>query len=164
MLDFDRQPTPRSAEETELETVSLDDFKTEEEPVLLSPTIHENEEIEEEEEIAAAQDAAKNSGLVFAIPDSDYEENTENTFSADAFKEYNESFSLISHNHKNNGRHNSSRGFGSPVILILACVVLCLLAIIAYYLLVKPTQAGITVGENFNNLFSFALKVVYKPW
>ncbi len=157
-------------EDEELETVSLSDFSEElPEPQITEPF---NENVQEDTDASsfissetdeeATKTEPQSSGLIFAVPDDDFDESDQKLYSNEAFEDYNNSFSLITHN----GGKNQKKGCrgGSLAISILLCVVLCLLAIIAYYLLVKPMQTGVNVGENFNNLFSFALKGVFKPW
>ncbi len=172
-------------DDSELETVSLEDFcdstdnetnETVEPEIEKSPEIEpENEETEEEneEDIEIPQDdetetdiPVNDSGLVFGHKEFDDEDESDSTvFSSDVFKQYNENFSLITPINEKNKRYKHGRNRGnSPIILILLCLVLCLLGIIIYFLFIKPTQAGITIGENFNNLFSFALKGVHRPW
>lgn len=149
--------------EEELKTVSLEDFATENETVAFvedTTADDTNGDALENDHVLPT-----NSGLVFAEGDDADDESYETVFSADVFKKYNETFSLISPVNDKNGRYKHGRNRGnSTIILILFCLVLCLLAVIIYFLLVKPAQSGIDIVENFNNLFSFALKGVYRPW
>lgn len=161
-------------DEDELETVSLEDFTTEGDEVNQLSDETESEADAFVENIVADDtndDAPVNNdtlpydvGLVYAEDEGD-DETDETVFSSDVFKQYNDDFSLIAPVSDKNKRykHGQNRG-NSPIILILFCLVLCLLAVIIYFLLVKPAQAGTDIGENFSNLFSFALKGVYKPW
>ena len=161
--DLEQSLDEGNENEEELETVSLEDFATQNEAdAFLDDTIADD----------TVEDAAENdnvlphnSSLVFAECEDNEEDDNETVFTADVFKKYNETFSLIDPVNDRNGRYKHGRNRGnSAIILILFCLVLCLLAVIIYFLLVKPAQAGIDIVENFNNLFSFALKGVNWPW
>ncbi len=171
-------------DEEELETVSLEDFGNAQNDEITEAgskaevqneegndgAADEAEDLAEDKEDNSAEDseddnaAESNSaplGLIYAIPDDDYADDDEPThFSADVFKEYNENFSLIGHidDEDEKPRRRGRYRRRSPIIPILISLVLCLAAVIIYFLLVKPTQAGIDIGENFSNLFSLALK------
>ena len=187
-LNADEQIT--ETDDDELETVSLEDFgnaqndeATEDDAKTEVENEEENddaadeaEDLAEDKEDNSAEDsegdnaAESNSaplGLIYAVPDDDYADDDEPThFSADVFKEYNENFSLIGHidDEDDNPRRRGRYRRRSPIIPILISLVLCLAAVIIYFLLVKPTQAGIDIGENFSNLFSLALKEGSSLW
>ncbi len=151
--------TNDSAEE--LETVSLEDFSAKNESATLEVDI--TREDTDEEFIENDNVLPNNGGLV--LPENfDEDEADEAVFDSDIFKKYNEDYSLINPaNNRNNHKKGRNRG-SSPIILILFCLVLCLIGVMVYFLLVKPAQAGIDIGENFHNLFSFVLKGVYRLW
>ncbi len=143
--------------EAELETVSLENIAAQNE----ANTFVEDTTADDTDEDATENDTVlpSSSDLVFAEG-----EDNETVFTADVFKKYNETFSLINPANNRNGYKNGRNRGNSPIILILFCLVLCLLGVIIYFLLVKPAQADIDIVENFNNLFSFALKGVNRPW
>lgn len=51
-------------------------------------------------------------------------------------------------------KHSKSRNT-SPILTILICFLLCLIGILAYFLILKPLQSGISISDNFFRLIPF---------
>ena len=173
--EIEQSADENDEDEEELVTVSLEDFGAEgeqadeisDETESEADALTEDTAADDTNEAATDNDAdlPDDSGLVFDEGEEAEDETDETVFTSDVFKQYNDTFSLITPVADKNKRYKHGRSSGnSPILLILFCLVLCLLAVIIYFLLVKPAQAGIDIGENFSNLFSFALKGVNRIW
>ena len=113
----------------------------------------------EEEETLDKSDISEDSytaDMLLSLEDDEYKVDKHFDYTSDDYSLLHGSFERPVSRDRTKGRSkHSKQPEGSPLILILICILLCLVGILTYFVVLKPLMSGISISENFRQLIPF---------
>lgn len=94
-----------------------------------------------------------NSDILLAVDEDEPQDSTD--YDVEAFPLIHTCDGTVPHKKPRSHSKHSKPSASSPLLAILICLLLCLIGILAYFLILKPLQSGISISDNFFRLIPF---------